>query len=125
MRTIDGLRLLGVKLVIDDFGVGRSSLAQLKNYPIAKLKIDRSFVRDIAVDPDDCAITAATIDLARNMGIISIAEGVETQAQLEFLREHGCDEMQGFITGAPMPVAEAAAWLDARRGQSAANASLS
>ena len=69
----------------------------------------------LAIDPDDCAITAATIDLARNMGITSIAEGVETQAQLEFLRERGCEEMQGFITSAPMPVAETAAWLAAYR----------
>ncbi|HEX4944982.1 MAG TPA: EAL domain-containing protein, partial [Usitatibacteraceae bacterium] len=115
MRTLDGLHELGVKVAIDDFGMGHTSLSHLKRFPIDRLKIDRSFVRDIAGDPDDRAITAAIIDLARNMGITSIAEGVESRAQLDFLAGRGCDEMQGFLTSPPLPAAEAAAFLAASR----------
>ena len=104
-----------MKLAIDDFGTGHSSLSHLKRFRIDKLKIDRTFVRDIASDPDDRAITAAIVDLARNMGITSIAEGVETQAQLDFLRSRGCDEMQGFLASAPLPAAQAAEWLAGHR----------
>jgi EAL domain-containing protein (putative c-di-GMP-specific phosphodiesterase class I) len=115
LRTLGGLRTLGVKLAIDDFGTGHSSLSHLKRFRIDKLKIDRSFVRDIATDPDDRAITAAIVDLARNMGITSLAEGVESEAQLEFLLERGCDEMQGFLASPPLAVAQAAAYLAGQR----------
>ena len=115
VRTMDGLRALGVKLAIDDFGTGHSSLAHLKRFPIDKLKIDRTFVRDIATDPDDRAITAAIVDLARAMGITSIAEGVEAEAQLDFLLQRGCDEMQGFLVSRPLAPADCAAWMAAHR----------
>jgi diguanylate cyclase (GGDEF)-like protein/PAS domain S-box-containing protein len=115
VRTMDGLRALGVKLAIDDFGTGHSSLAHLKRFPIDKLKIDRTFVRDIATDPDDRAITAAIVDLARAMGITSIAEGVEAEAQLDFLLQRGCDEMQGFLVSRPLAAADCAAWMAAHR----------
>ena len=113
-RTLQALKALGVQLAIDDFGTGHSSLMHLKRFPIDKLKIDRTFVLDTPADPDDVAITAAIIDLARNMGITSIAEGVERVDQLEFLRSRGCEEAQGFLFAPAMPAAEMAEWLAAR-----------
>src|SRR6187401_841964 len=88
-RTLEALKALGVQISIDDFGTGHSSLMHLKRFPIDKLKIDRTFVRDMPGDADDMAITGAVIDLARNMGITSIAEGVDRLEQLEFLRARG------------------------------------
>jgi EAL domain-containing protein (putative c-di-GMP-specific phosphodiesterase class I) len=100
-----------VQLAIDDFGTGHSSLMHLKRFPIDKLKIDRTFVRDMPGDADDVAITGAIIDLARNMRITSIAEGVDRQEQLDFLRTRGCDEVQGFLFCRAMPAEELAKWL--------------
>ncbi len=111
LRTLEGLKSIGVKLAIDDFGTGHSSLMHLKRFPIDKLKIDRTFVRDTPGDPDDVAITAAIIDLARNMGITSIAEGVERPEQLEFLRSRGCEEVQGYAISPALPADEIAQWL--------------
>jgi EAL domain-containing protein (putative c-di-GMP-specific phosphodiesterase class I) len=111
LRTLEALKRLGMKLSIDDFGTGHSSLMHLKSFPIDKLKIDRTFVRDTPEDPDDVAITAAIIDLARNMGITSIAEGVERAEQLEFLKSRGCEEVQGFVISAALPAEEMALWL--------------
>ncbi len=110
-RTLEHLKALGVKLAIDDFGTGHSSLMHLKRFPIDKLKIDRTFVRDTPGDADDVAITAAIIDLARNMGITSIAEGVDDKAQFDFLKSRGCDEVQGYLFARAMPPAEVALWL--------------
>jgi EAL domain-containing protein (putative c-di-GMP-specific phosphodiesterase class I) len=111
VKTLQSLKRLGVQLAIDDFGTGHSSLMNLKRFPIDKLKIDRSFVRDIPADPDDVAIVSATIDLARNMGITSIAEGVDRLDQLDFLRARGCEEMQGYLMSKPLPPDRFAVWL--------------
>lgn len=96
------LKSLGIKIVIDDFGTGYSSLTYLKRFPIDKLKIDRSFINFLNTDPDDVAIVVATIAMAHNLGIKVVAEGVETLEQLNFLKQHKCDYIQGFYFSRPI-----------------------
>ena len=104
IETMCRLKAMGVKLSIDDFGTGYSSLAYLKRFPVDVLKIDRSFVRDIVGSPDGAAMVDAIISLAHGLRMQVIAEGVETMAQLDYLRGCGCDEVQGHIYGRPEPV---------------------
>lgn len=103
IAVMNELHSLGIRLAIDDFGTGYSSLSYLKKFKIYKLKIDQSFVRDIATDSDDRAIVTAIIQMSKGLGFKTIAEGVETQAQSEFLMAQGCDEYQGYIFSKPLP----------------------
>jgi EAL domain-containing protein (putative c-di-GMP-specific phosphodiesterase class I) len=108
------LKAMGIALSIDDFGTGYSSLSALKSFPISSLKIDQSFVRELATNVDDQAIAKAIIALAHQLQLRVIAEGVELQSQFEFLREHGCDEVQGYLFGRPSEPAVIAAALAAQ-----------
>jgi EAL domain-containing protein (putative c-di-GMP-specific phosphodiesterase class I) len=102
VSVMNALYEQGTELSIDDFGTGYSSLAYLKKFPVAKLKIDRSFVHDLMRDAGDRAIVHAIISMATSLGMRTVAEGVETEAQLDFLRERGCHAMQGFLLSRPL-----------------------
>jgi len=106
VRLLDQFKNMGIHLSIDDFGTGYSSLSYLKRFPINSVKIDRSFIRDLPGDADDAAITEAIIAMAHSLRLRVIAEGVETEEQLRFLRAHGCDEMQGYHFSRPLPEGE-------------------
>ena len=112
ISTLSDLKTLGVSLSMDDFGTGYSSLNYLKRFPIDRIKIDQSFVRDVTRDADDAAIAAAIIAMAHSLKLTVVAEGVETLAQLAFLREQRCDEMQGYLFSKPLPAIEFEALLE-------------
>jgi EAL domain-containing protein (putative c-di-GMP-specific phosphodiesterase class I) len=119
IATLQGLKSLGVALSVDDFGTGYSSLAYLRNLPIDKLKIDRSFVRDIGAgeEGEDGVLAQAIISLGHNLHLHVVAEGVETDAQVRFLKRHQCDEVQGFFYGEPVEPAEHAKLLARARAR--------
>lgn len=114
MTTFGALEELGMRIAIDDFGTGFSSMSYLKRLPILVLKIDRSFVRDILTDPEDMAIASAIVSLGRALGLTVVAEGVESEAQLQALLPLGCDEGQGYYFARPMAASTAEAWLSER-----------
>jgi EAL domain-containing protein (putative c-di-GMP-specific phosphodiesterase class I) len=106
IRTLYDLKKLGIRISLDDFGTGHSSLAYLKRFPIDTLKIDQSFVRDITSDPDTAAIVTAIIAMAHSLRLKVIAEGVEFTEQANFLKRYACDQMQGFLIRPPVPALE-------------------
>ncbi|RCW72979.1 putative bifunctional diguanylate cyclase/phosphodiesterase [Pseudorhodoferax soli] len=119
-RLLRSLKSLGVRIAIDDFGTGYSSLSTLKQFPIDTLKIDRSFIADLATDPEDRGLTEAILQMARTLKLHVVAEGVENRVQQAFLRERGCDELQGFLFSKPLPAAEFAAFVHDQRQPTAA-----
>ena len=111
LALLHQLREIGVRISMDDFGTGYSSLAYLRNFPFDKIKIDRSFVRDMLVRKDCQAIIRAVVGLARSLGITTIIEGIETKEQFAFAKADGCDEGQGYLFAKPMPEREVAEFL--------------
>src|SRR5215475_13533425 len=102
IKVLDAIQSRGIRLAIDDFGTGYSSMSLMKQFPIDTIKIDRSFVRDLPEDTEDCAIAEAIISMGKALGMTIVAEGVETADQQTFLRDHHCDEIQGFIFSKPV-----------------------
>ena len=118
--ALERLDRMGVRFSIDDFGTGYSSLSYLKRFPVDTLKIDRSFVREVNTNADDAAIVSAIIGMGHNMHLKVIAEGVERQEQLHFLREHQCDVIQGYLFSQPLMPASMTRLLRERQGRSRA-----
>ncbi|WP_417228332.1 EAL domain-containing protein [Amphritea sp.] len=116
VETLHRLKALGIQLAIDDFGTGYSSLSYLKRFPIDRLKVDRSFITHVTTDSDDAAVTQAIIAVAHNMGLSVTAEGVEDKDQLAFLKEHACEEVQGYLFSRPLTPDDLAALLKSGNG---------
>jgi diguanylate cyclase (GGDEF)-like protein/PAS domain S-box-containing protein len=106
LKKLNEIKALGIRIAIDDFGTGYSSLSQLKRFPVDTLKVDRSFIRELQTDEEDRAITQAIITMGKTLGLVVVAEGVETAEQQTFLSEHDCDEIQGYYFSKPIPCAD-------------------
>jgi len=117
LSILTRLKQLGVQVSIDDFGTGYSSLSYLKSFPIDRIKIDQSFIREIKSDPKQAAIVSTIISMTKNLQLKAIAEGVETPEQLAYLEQLGCDEVQGFFFARPLPSEEIPAWLESAVGR--------
>jgi EAL domain-containing protein (putative c-di-GMP-specific phosphodiesterase class I) len=115
VKLLSEMRDMGISIAIDDFGIGYSSLSQLKRFPINTIKVDRSFIKDLMNNKEDAAITGAIIAMGRTLNLNVIAEGVETNEQIGFLRAHECDEMQGYYFSKPIPENEFVELLRAGR----------
>jgi EAL domain-containing protein (putative c-di-GMP-specific phosphodiesterase class I) len=113
IKLLDRIRSRGIHLSLDDFGTGHSSLAYLKRFPIDCVKIDRTFIKDMPANTDDVAISRTIVAMARSLGLATVAEGVETEAQLELLRTLGCDQIQGYFFSRPIPADEFTAYYSA------------
>jgi len=113
IRALHRLKDMGVRVLIDDFGTGHSSLSHLKRLPVDAVKIDRSFVSNVTTNPDDAAIVNAIVAMAHSLKLRVIAEGVESEAQLEFLRNIECDEVQGYLISPPLPSDLLERWAEA------------
>ena len=116
--ALAGIKQMGIHISVDDFGTGYSSLAYLKRFPLDTLKIDRAFVKEVGIDPDDTAIVRAVIALARSLRLTVVAEGVETQAQLDFLRDTQCEQAQGYLISRPLDGPAFDAWIAEYNGTS-------
>jgi EAL domain-containing protein (putative c-di-GMP-specific phosphodiesterase class I) len=113
---LQGLHADGVRIAIDDFGTGFSSLGQLRHFPVDMIKVDRSFVQGVQHDAKDAAITANVVSLAHALGLVAIAEGIESDSQLRSMRELGCDLAQGYLFARPAPADEVTVTLREARG---------
>ncbi len=119
INTLSSLKKQGVRISMDDFGTGYSSLNYLKRFPIDRIKLDQSFVRDLPSDKDDAAIAMAVIAMGRSLELEVIAEGVETEEQLAFLKGHQCDQLQGFLLSKPLAPEDFDRFLDESRDPAA------
>jgi EAL domain-containing protein (putative c-di-GMP-specific phosphodiesterase class I) len=115
ISTLNSFKDMGIGISVDDFGTGYSSLNYLKRLPLDTLKIDRAFIKDIPNNEDDVTITSAIIAMAKNLGLSVVAEGVESENHLEFLKQHGCKKAQGYLISKPLPVEEMTAILQTQK----------